>query len=694
MDFVEGKKISLETGGLARQAGGAVVIRLGDTVILATATASSQPRVGINFFPLLVDYEEKLYAAGKIPGGFFKREGKPSEKAILTARLIDRPLRPLFPEGFRNDVQIVVTPLSVDHENSPDVLAVTAASAALEVAGIPFNGPIACVRVGKIEDKYIINPVTAEMEQSELDLIVAGTEDKIMMLEAGAKQVPEDVVATAIAKGHEEIKKLIKLQKDLIKQVKVTKKEFEFYAPDPKIEEFVTSTAEKEVDKALRIKDQQEQKKALSKISKEVVGKIEQGKDEALKALLAERPRDVIEVLDKVEKKAFRAMVTKEGKRPDGRGTEDIRDLEIETGLLPRTHGSGLFARGETQVLTIATLGGAGEAQYLDGLSKEEETKSYMHHYNFPAYSVGEVRPLRGPGRREIGHGALAERALIPVLPATDDFPYTIRLVSEILGSNGSTSMASTCASTLALMDAGVPISKPVAGISVGLVAENGKEVTLTDIQGLEDHLGDMDFKVTGTKDGITAIQLDIKINGISMDLVKRALEQAKKARLVILDKIKKVIDAPRKELSEYAPRVTVIQINPDKIGLVIGPGGKNIKRLIEESGAEINIEDDGRIFISSVDPAGSEMAKKSIEMMTYEIKPGEVFDGTVMRIMNFGAFVEMLPGKEGLVHISQLDTKRVAKVEDVVKVGDKLKVKVMEVDDKGRYNLSHKACM
>ncbi|MCX5751711.1 MAG: polyribonucleotide nucleotidyltransferase [Candidatus Saganbacteria bacterium] len=694
MDFGDGRILSFETGKLALQASGSVVVRFQDTVVLVAATVAPNPRQGIDFFPLLVDFEEKLYAAGKIPGGFFKREGKATEKATLTARLIDRPLRPLFPENFRNDVQIVATPFSVDQENAPDVLAVTAASCALMLSGIPFNGPVACVRVGKIGEKFIVNPVASQIQESELDLVIAGTKNKVLMLEAGANQVPDSVVMEAIKLGHAKIKELIALQEKLMKEAGVAKKEFEFYAPDPAIEKFVVSKAEKKIEAALNIKEKDKQKEALAKAEQELKAEIEEGKDEAVKSLVAKRPNDVKEVLAGIEKKVFRKMVAKDGKRPDGRKMDELRALSAETGLLPRTHGSGLFSRGETQVLTIATLGSTREEQRLDGLETKEETKRYMHHYNFPAFSVGEVKPMRGPGRREIGHGALAERALLPVIPSQEQFPYTIRLVSEVLGSNGSTSMASTCGSTLALMDAGVPILEPVAGISIGLVSDHGKEVLLTDIQGLEDHFGDMDFKVTGTKNGITAIQLDIKNDGLSLDLIKDAINQAKSARTIILDKIKQAIAAPRKELSQYAPRVTMIQIDPEKIGLVIGPGGKNIKRIIEETGAEINIEDDGKVYISSVDPAGAEQAKKAIEAMTYEPKLGDTFTGKVTRIMNFGAFVEFLPGKEGLVHISQLDTARVAKVEDVVNIGDEVKVKVVEVDDMGRFNLSRKACL
>ncbi|MBU0687201.1 MAG: polyribonucleotide nucleotidyltransferase [Candidatus Margulisbacteria bacterium] len=691
MDFGEGKKLGLETGRVARQAAGSVIVKIGDTMVMATVSYAETQRPGINFMPLLVDYEEKLYAAGKIPGGFFKREGRPSEKAILTARLIDRSIRPLFPKGLRNDVQVVITPLSVDQENPPDVPAIVAASAALSIAGVPFAGPLGACRIAKIGDQYITNPVIDQMKESDLDIVIVGTKDKIMMIEAGVKQLSEEVMMEACKLALSHIKKMVEVQEKFMKEVGVTKVEFEMYVPLPEIEKFVVSNAQDKIKKALAITDREKQNDALDKIREELKETAKTASAEIAK-LVTERPHDIGEVIDKIEKKIVREMVIKDGKRVDGRKADELRDLNFEVGILPRAHGSGLFSRGTTQVLTVLTLGAAGEEQIIDGLNVEDETKRYMHHYNFPAFSVGEVRPIRGPGRREIGHGALAEKALVPVLPSEEKFPYTIRLVSEVLSSNGSTSMASTCGSTLALLDAGVPLEKPVAGISIGLITDGDKAVTLIDIQGLEDHLGDMDFKVTGTDKGITAIQLDIKIHGLTLEIVKKALDQAKDTRLKILKEMAKVIGKPREELSKYAPRITSIQINPEKIGLVIGPGGKNIKKIVEETGVQIDINDDGQVLITSADPVGAKKAEKIIKQLTMEINVGDVFFGKVMRIMAFGAFVEMVPGKDGLVHISQIAPQRIAKVEDKVNIGDEVWVKVIEVDEKGRVNLSMKA--
>lgn len=693
LDLGEGKVLSLETGRMAEQANGSVVVRLGDTMVMATTVMSNSPRPGMNFFPLLVDYEEKLYAAGRIPGGFFKREGKPTENAVLTSRRIDRPIRPLFPKWFRNDIQLVITPLSVDQENSPDILAIIGASAALTISDIPFDNPIAAARVAKIKDKFIVDPTVSEMQESEMDLVVAATEAKVMMIECGSEEVPEADIIKGIKEAHQRIKEVIKLQLKLAKEVGKKKKTVKLHEPNEKIEKFVVAKAADQIKAAMKITDKSKRDDELAKVKDELEQQIKDSQDEneGLKELVDENKADLGNILEVLQKKAVRKMIIEEDRRPDGRGLNDLRELNCEVGIVPRVHGSGLFSRGETQVLTIATLGALGEVQKLDGLSPEE-TKRYMHHYNFPAFSVGEVRPLRGPGRREIGHGALAERSLLPVVPDEEKFPYTIRLVSEVLSSNGSTSMAATCGSTLALMDAGVKIDNPVAGISVGLVKEGSKEKLLTDIQGIEDFFGDMDFKVSGTRKGVTGIQVDVKIDGLDHDLIAKIFKQAHEARMKILDKIESVLKQPRAELSQYAPRVSSIMINPEKIGLVIGPGGKNIKRIIEETGAQIDIEDDGRVLITAADADAAKQAQKTIENMTYEPKVGEVFKGKVVKIMPFGAFVEMVPGKDGLVHISQISNQRIAKVEDALNMGDEVIVKLMEVDDKGRNNLSMKA--
>ena len=688
MDF-DGKTLSLETGRVAREAGGAVIVRLGDTMVLATATASELPKENVDFFPLTVDYEEKLYAAGKIPGGFFKREGRPTEKAILTSRLVDRPIRPLFPENFRNEVQIVVTPLSVDQDNAPDVLGMVGASAALTISEIPFMGPAGAVRVGKVGDKLIINPNSEQMEQSELDIVVAGTKDAVMMVEAGADEVSEEIILSAIELAHSRIKELIKLQEELAKLAGKPKMQPKLYESDKNIEKYIKDFASKKIAVALEITDREKQNDELKKIEQDAIENI---KDEKLAALVKARPFDIKALIKSIEKKFVRDMIINKSVRPDGRKLDEIRNITCEVGLLPRAHGSAIFTRGTTQVMTVATLGAMGEEQRIEGLEPEESKKRYMHHYNFPAYSVGEVRPLRGPGRREIGHGALAERAILPVLPLEDKFPYTTRLVSEVLMSNGSTSMASTCGSTLALMDAGVPITAPVSGIAMGLIKEGDKVAILSDIQGIEDFLGDMDFKVAGTSKGITALQMDIKIKGISIEIMKKAIDQAKQGRAFILSKMTESLANPRQELSQFAPRVITMKVPIDKIGLVIGPGGKNIKRIIEETGVDVDIEDDGRVFITGSDVKGAEKAKSIIEGMTAEAEVGRTYLGKVTRIMNFGAFVEIMPGKEGLVHISQLADRRVAKVEDVVKVGDEIRVKVIEIDEQGRINLSKKA--
>jgi polyribonucleotide nucleotidyltransferase len=683
---VAGRRLTIESGKVAWQASGAVTVRYGDTIVLATAVASKEPRPNIDFFPLTVDFEERLYAAGKIPGGYIKREGRPSTDAILTARLTDRPLRPLFPKGFRNDVQVIVTPLSVDQENDPAILSVIGASAALTISDIPFSGPVAAVRLGYIDGQIVVNPHMSEMERSKLDLVLAATRDAIIMMEAGAFEVPEDVVLEAVRVGHEAIVPLIDLQERLQQQCGKPKREFPLkQVPN----ELVTAMKEyvgTRLHDNLAHASKMEREDAVDALEDEVVGHFE--------AQETWEPGDIRSAFEGLVKKTVREMILKEGVRPDGRQLTEMRPLSFEVGVLPRVHGSGLFSRGQTQALTIATLGSGSDEQIIDGLGLEE-SKRYLHHYNFPPFSTGEARPMRGPGRREIGHGMLAERALEAVIPSQDEFPYTIRLVSEILSSNGSTSMAATTGSTLALMDAGVPIKAPVSGISIGLVTgENGDFVTMTDIQGLEDAMGDMDFKVTGTREGITAIQLDIKVAGLSMEVVRQAVQRARDARMILLDGIRAVIPEPRKELSPYAPRITRIQINPDKIGTVIGPGGKMIKKIIEETKAQIDIEDDGSVFIAS---SSGEAAQKAIDMirgLTAEVEVGQTYNGTVRRILDFGAFVEVLPGKDGLVHISQLAPHRVERVEDVVSVGDRLEVKVTGIDSMGRINLSHRAVL
>ena len=686
----DGRILSIETGRVAREAGGSVIMRLGDTMVMAIATMAGTPRQGIDFFPLLVDFEEKLYAAGKIPGGFFRREGRPSESAILNCRKIDRPLRPMFPDGFRNDVQVVVTPLSVDQENPPDVLGIIGASAALSISEIPFDGPIAAVRVAKVKDQFIVNPTSSQMKESVLDIVIAGTADAISMIEAGAQEVSEADILEAIKAGQKVIKQLIDLQKKLMEAAGQPKVKVTIYEPSEKIVKFVKAKAASRIEAALSLPDKDKQVDEMSKVQLELKEAAEANPE--LKELIAKYPSDIKTVIEEIQYDHMRKLVLEKGKRLDGRGAKEMRPLNCEVGILPRTHGSAIFSRGQTQVLTIATLGSAGEEQRIEGLDLDDTEKRYMHHYNFPAYSVGEVRPLRGPGRREIGHGALAEKALLPVIPSETDFPYAIRLVSEVLGSNGSTSMAATCGSTLALMDAGVKIKAPVAGISVGLVSEGNKFVTITDIQGVEDNLGDMDFKVAGTRQGITAIQVDIKIKGLSFDLIKQALEQAKEGRFFILDKMEALIAAPRAELSPYAPRVISFKIDPEKIGMVIGPGGKMIRKITEETGVQIDIEDDGTVLITTPDAEAAKVAKAMIDELTFEPKVGEIYKGKVVRLMNFGAFVELPGGKDGLVHISQLDDRRVDKVEDVCRIGDELVVKLVEVDDQGRYNLSRKA--
>ncbi|MEK7375875.1 MAG: polyribonucleotide nucleotidyltransferase, partial [Candidatus Margulisiibacteriota bacterium] len=625
----------------------------------------------------------------KIPGGFFKREGRPTEKAILTSRLIDRPIRPLFPGGFKNDVQIVVTPLSVDDNNPPDILAIIGASAALSISEIPFDGPIGAVRVGRLDGEFVVNPTNDQMDKSDLDLVFAGTKDEISMIEARANQVPEEVVLEAISFGLKTIEDVINLQKDLMKKAGQPKMAIKLFLPDEKLAQYVSKEAKKDIEEALNINDKEKQQDRLAVIEGEVAEKISKGGDEDLKAAVKEKKSDLAAVIKEIEKKAVRHMIINENKRPDGRKMDEVRAISCETGILPRAHGSAVFTRGWTQALSVVTLGSKGDAQIIDGLDAEESEKRYMHHYNMPAYSVGEVKPLRGPGRREIGHGALAEKALLPVIPDELDFPYTLRIVSEILGSNGSSSMASTCGSTLALMDAGVKIKAAVSGIAMGLVKEGNKYKILSDLQGLEDFLGDMDFKIAGSPVGITAIQLDTKIKGLNIQIIKDTFAQAKIGRAFILAKMLETIPAPRPELSEYAPRVITLHINTEKIGLVIGPGGKNIKKIIEDTKCQIDIEDDGSVFITSNDARAAEEAKSRIEEIAMDVEVGKTYHGRVVKIMPFGAFVELAPGKDGLVHISKLSKQRINRVEDVVSVGDEIDVKVMEIDDMGRVNLA-----
>lgn len=690
-DFdLAGRKLTLEFGKMAKQAQGSVLVRYGDTAILSAVTVSKEAKP-IDFFPLTVNYEERLYAVGKIPGGFIKREGRPSEKAILASRLIDRPIRPLFPEGFRNEVQVVNTVLSVDQDCSPEIAAMIGTSAALCVSEIPFNGPIAGVIVGRVDGQFVINPTVEQMEKSDIHLVVAGTRDAINMVEAGADQVPEEVMLEAIMTGHEVIKELVKFQDQIVAEIGKEKMEVMLHEVDPEIDQAVRSYAEARLKEAIRIEEKQARYDAIDAIKEET----RQHFAELNPETYPEQESMINEVLHNIVKEEVRRLITEEKIRPDGRALNEIRPLSSEVGLLARTHGSGLFTRGQTQALSVCTLGALGDVQILDGLGLEE-SKRFMHHYNFPPYSVGEARPLRAPGRREIGHGALGERAIEPIIPSESEFPYTIRLVSEVIESNGSTSQASICASVLALMDAGVPIKAPVAGIAMGLImGKDGKTFSiLTDIQGMEDHLGDMDFKVAGTEKGVTAIQMDIKISGINREILQQALEQAREGRLVILKHMMETISAPRPQLSPYAPKIITMQINPDKIREVIGPQGRVINKIIDETGVKIDIEQDGRIYIASVDQEANLRAKQIIEDLVREVTVGQTYLGTVKRVEKYGAFIELFAGKEGLCHISQLAEERVAKTEDVVSIGDKVLVKVTEIDDQGRINLSRKAVL
>lgn len=685
-----GRLLQLEIGKVCEQANGQVTVRYGDTVVNCTATASKQPRQDIDFFPLSCDYEEKMYAVGKIPGGYIKREGRPGEHGILTSRLMDRPLRPLFPKGFRNDVSVVAVAMSVDHDCSPEVAAMIGSSVALATSDIPWDGPTGSVKVGRVDGELIINPTYEQRMKSDIDLAVAGTKEAIMMVEAGADEVTESDMLDAIMFAHEEIKQLCAFIEEIVKEVGKEKMEYEVFKADNDVDESVRAYATDKMIEAIKTFDKLERLENMDKVETET--------HEHFAEIFEDRDKEVGEVLYAIKKEQVRSMILDEGVRPDNRKLSEIRPLFSETGFLPRAHGTGLFKRGQTQVLSIATLAPLSEAQDLDSIDIDRTTKRYMHQYNFPGYSTGEPKPPRSPGRREIGHGALAERALLPVIPSEEEFPYAIRVVSEVLSSNGSSSMGSTCGSCLALMDAGVPIKKPVSGIAMGLierVEEDGSSryAILSDIQGMEDFLGDMDFKVTGTPDGITAIQMDIKVHGLSREILEQALEQARVGRAHILESMIEEIAEPRAELSPYAPRCISLRVHPDKVRLVIGPGGKNVNKIVEETGCKVDISDDdvGLISIYSSDEASAAKAKSMIEHLTADVEVGKTYEGEVKRIMNFGAFIEILPGKEGLLHISKIANHRVDKVEDVMNIGDKVVVKVTEIDNQNRINLSRK---
>jgi len=685
-----GRLLQLEIGKVCEQANGQVTVRYGDTVVNCTATASKQPRQDIDFFPLSCDYEEKMYAVGKIPGGYIKREGRPGEHGILTSRLMDRPLRPLFPKGFRNDVSVVAVAMSVDHDCSPEVAAMIGSSVALATSDIPWDGPTGSVKVGRVDGELIINPTYEQRMKSDIDLTVAGTKEAIMMVEAGANEVSESDMLDAIMFAHEEIKQLCVFIEEIANEVGKEKMEYVVFKADDDVDEAVRAYATDKMVEAIKTFDKLERLENMEKVETET--------HEHFAEIFEDRDKEVGEVLYAIKKEQVRSMILDEGVRPDNRKLSEIRPLFSETGFLPRAHGTGLFKRGQTQVLSVATLAPLSEAQDLDSIDIDRTTKRYMHQYNFPGYSTGEPKPPRSPGRREIGHGALAERALLPVIPSEEEFPYAIRVVSEVLSSNGSSSMASTCGSCLALMDAGVPIKKPVSGIAMGLierVEEDGSSryAILSDIQGMEDFLGDMDFKVTGTPDGITAIQMDIKVHGLSREILEQALEQARVGRAHILESMLEEIAEPRAELSPYAPRCISMRVHPDKVRLVIGPGGKNVNKIVEETGCKVDISDDdvGLISIYSSDEASAAKAKSMIEYLTADVEVGKTYEGEVKRIMNFGAFIEILPGKEGLLHISKIANHRVDKVEDVMNIGDKVVVKVTEIDNQNRINLSRK---
>ncbi|MCI6190640.1 MAG: polyribonucleotide nucleotidyltransferase [Clostridium sp.] len=681
--MVAGREMKVEFGKIGMLSNAAIFMSYGDTVILTNVNASEQPREGIDFFPLSVEYEERLYSVGKIPGGFIKREGKPTDGAILKGRAIDRSLRPLFPKGYRNDVQVICTVVSVEKDNLPEILAINAASTALCLSSIPFTTPVGAVQVGLVDGELVINPNTKEREKSKLALTVCSTKDRVMMIEAGGDEIPEDKMIEAIKFGFEACQPIVKFQEEAMEKMGKVKDVPELYHPSEEVEADLRAFASEMVKEAMYITDKDERNAAIDKVNEKI--------NEEFGEKYADKLGDIKEVLYAMQKEVVRNMLLNEKRRPDGRAFDEVRPISCEVGILPRTHGTGLFTRGLTQVMTVATLGSIGDIQILDGI--EDDTKRYMHHYNFPGYSVGEVKPLRGPGRREIGHGALAERALEPLIPSEEEFPYTIRLVSEVLSSNGSTSQASVCGSTLALLDAGVPIKRPAAGIAMGLITSPDlkEEAVITDIQGIEDFFGDMDFKVAGTVEGITSIQVDTKIKGMSFSIIENAIRDARKARVMILGKIADCIPEPRKDVSIYAPKTSVINIDPEKIKDVIGAGGKVINKIIAETGVKIDIKEDGTVFVSSEDHEGVKNAIKIIEGLTKEVKVGEVYLGKVTKITTFGAFVEVLPNKEGLVHISKLDKNRVNKVEDVVSVGDEILVKVTEIDNQGRINLSRK---
>lgn len=681
---IGGKKLSLETGWMAKQAGGAVVAKYGDTVVLSTAVGSKKIREGVDFLPLTVDYQEKAYAVGKIPGSFFRREGRPTEKETLTSRLIDRPLRPLFPDGYYNDTQIISSVLSADYGYSSDLLSITASSAALYISQIPFENPVGAVRVGYIDGQFVINPGFQELETSQLNLVVAGTRDAVMMVEGAAKMVPEDIVLEGIGIAHREIQKLINMQNELKSLAGREKLTLSVQAVSPDLSAGVEKLCLSRVLEALVIPNKTERQMTMDIILDEVLRELNPEGEEG------ENSRDIRLVFHEIEKREMRRMILAKGTRADGRKSADIRPITCEVGILPRTHGSALFTRGETQSLAVVTLGTADDEQFVEAL-EGESTKTFMLHYNFPPFSVGEARPMRGPGRREIGHGALAERAIKPTIPGQEAFPYTLRIVSDILESNGSSSMATVCGATLALMDAGVPIKAPVAGIAMGLIKEGNDIVILSDILGVEDHLGDMDFKVTGTADGITAIQMDIKIAGITTEIMRQALEQARTGRLYILDRMLEAIAVPRASLSEHAPRIFTMKVKPTKVGEVIGPGGKMIKSIIEKTGVKIDINDSGLISIASMDEESANKAMEMIGRIIEEVEVGKIYLGKVRKVVEFGAFVEILPGTDGLVHISQLADFRVKEVSEVLKEGDEVLVKVIEVDKQGKIRLSRK---
>ncbi|MGI6361107.1 MAG: polyribonucleotide nucleotidyltransferase [Bacillota bacterium] len=698
---VGGRLLTLETGRMAKQADGAIFASYGDTMVLAAATTSAEPRPGISFFPLTVDYEEKLYSVGRIPGGFIRREGRPTEKAVLSSRLIDRPIRPLFPQGYRNDVQVIATVMSVDQNNAPDVTAMVASSAALHISKIPFMGPIAGVSVGLVDGEFIINPTLEQEEKSVMHLTVAGTGEAVMMVEAGAHEIDEETILEGIMFAHQEVQKIVAFIEEFRAEAaeKGLAQEKMNFVEEEVDEELAAAVKELAAAKmrSIMLKCSQER---LDKASREsLLKELSEEVNEALAESFPEQEEAIAEVLSTIEKETMRQLIAVDKVRIDGRKTDEVRQIDCEVGILARTHGSALFTRGQTQILNALTLGTVGDGQILDGLGVED-SKRYMHQYNFPPYSVGETRPVRSPGRREIGHGALAERALLPVIPDTETFPYALRLVSEAIESNGSTSMGSVCASTLSLMDAGVPISAPVSGCAMGLIKEGDDITVLTDIQGMEDFLGDMDFKVAGTAKGITAIQMDIKIAGIDKEVLARALEQAKEGRMYIMERMLAAISEPRRELSVYAPRIITLQIHPDKIREVIGAGGKVIKKIVEETGAEISIEDDGQVFIASVDSAKGEKALEIIKGIIAEPVVGQIYHGKVVKIMDFGAFVEIIPGvmgnsgKDGMVHISQLANKRVGKVSDVCKEGELMWVKVLDIDPSGKVKLSRKEAL